>query len=74
MFLILTIYFQFTQLVESELVVVGWNRGMSPVVMIYNVPPVCVHRTCNVDRVRYRFSCIVGVMKAHNPVFYVHCI
>ena len=44
---------------------------MSPVVVVDDVSPVV--RTCDVDRIRYRGTGVVGVPKTQHSVLFVCC-
>ena len=45
---------------------------MSSVVVVDDVSPVI--RTGDVDRIRYRGSCVDGVPKTQHPVLFVCCV
>ena len=45
---------------------------MSPVVVVDDVSPVV--RTGDVDRIRYRGCCVVGVLKTKHSVLFVCCV
>ena len=47
-------------------------RRMSPVVIVDDVSPVV--RTCDVDRIRYRGTGVVGVPKTQHSVLFVCCV
>ena len=45
---------------------------MSSIVVVYDVSPVV--RTCDVDRIRYRSSGVIGVPKTKYSVLFVCCV
>ena len=78
---VFTVYFHFTEDIHGVTRIplnVGFIRislrirWMSPVVVVDDVSPVV--KTCDVDRIRYRGSGVVGVPKTHHSVLFVCCV
>ena len=69
---ILTVHFHLTEINPDVSRVPLRIRRMSPVVVVYDVSPVV--RTGDVDRIRYRASCVLGVPKTQHSVLFVCCV
>ena len=69
---ILTVHFNFTEANPGVSIIPLRIRRMSPVVEVDDVSPVV--RTGDVDRIRYRGSGVVGVLKTQHSVFSVCCV
>ena len=67
-----TVHFHFTEEIVGEHRIPVRIRRMSPVVIVDDVSPVV--RTGDVDRVRYRGSGVVGVLKTQYSVLHVCCV
>ena len=68
----LTVHFHFTEVSVGVIRIPLRIRRMSPVVVVDDVSPVV--RTCDVDRVRYCGSGVVGVPKTQHSVLFVYCV
>ena len=66
---VLTVHFNFTQANLSIRTIIIRIRRMSSGVVVDDVSPVV--RTADVDRIRYRGSGVVGVLKTQHSVFSV---
>ena len=67
-----TIYFYLTEFIICVFIVAIGIRRMSSVVVIDDVSPVVL--TADVDRIRYRDSGVVGVLKTQHSIFLVCCV
>ena len=67
-----TIYFHFTEEIPGVIRIPLRIGTMSPVVVVDYVSPVV--RTGDVDRIWYRGSGVVGVLKTQHSVLFVCCL
>ena len=70
--MLLTVHFDFTEFNPGVIRIPLRIRRMSPVVVVDDVSPVV--RTVYVDRIRYRCSGVVGVLKTQHSVLFVYCV
>ena len=66
--MLLTVHLHFTQFNPVVFSIPFRIRRMGSVVVVYDISPVV--RTCNVDRIRYRGSGVVGVSKTQHSVLF----
>ena len=69
---VLTVHFHFTESKKGVIRIPLRIRRMSPVVIVDDVSPVV--RTGDVDRIRYRNPCVVGVPKTQHSVLFICCV
>ena len=70
--MLLTVHFHFTEINSGYIRIPLRIWIMSPVVVVDEVSPLV--RTGDVDRIRYRGSAVVGVLKTQHSVLFVCCV